>query len=71
MKKAYLSNKAPGENILSENLVMETGCICMFVMVVFVFVICVMFVMCHVFVNFTVRGHLSVILHVLSYTVSL
>ena len=25
-KKTYLSNPAPGENILSGNLVMETGC---------------------------------------------
>ena len=26
MKKTYLSNPAPGENLLSGNLVMETGC---------------------------------------------
>ena len=28
MKKTYLSNPAPGENLLSGNLVMETGCTC-------------------------------------------
>ena len=27
MKKTYLSHPAPGENLLSGNLVMETGCI--------------------------------------------
>ena len=26
MTKTYLSNPAPGENLLSGNLVMETGC---------------------------------------------
>ena len=26
MKKTYLSNPAPGENLLSGNLIMETGC---------------------------------------------
>ena len=28
MKKTYLSNPAPGENLLCRNLVMETGCRC-------------------------------------------
>ena len=32
VKHGFLSNPAPGENLLSGNLVMETGCIFIFIM---------------------------------------
>ena len=39
MKKTYLSNPAPGENLLSGNLVMETGCVTIMIIIIIIVII--------------------------------